>query len=340
MKKNIAIIWGGYSSEIPVSEKSAAGIQSFIDKNKYNIYKVKIEREAWNVEYNLKSFPINKNNFSFDDGEQTIKFDFAYITIHGTPGEDGTLQGYFDMLGIPYSNCGVLASALTFNKFTCNNFLKNFGLDVAVSIILRSSEIISDDEIIAELGLPVFVKPNIGGSSFATTKVKEKSQLSDAIKEAFKEAPEVLIENFIDGIEVTCGCYETKAGFTALPITEIVSENEFFDFGAKYLGEVVEITPARISDDIRIKIQSDTKKIYKLIGAKGIVRADYIIKDHKPILLEVNTTPGMTTTSFIPQQVEASGLTMKDVLTEIIEYEYNKSKNHTYLNQAEHERNR
>lgn len=324
MKKNIAIVWGGYSSEIPVSEKSASGIHAFIDKSKYNIYKVKIDKESWSTEHDSTHIPINKNDFSFIAEGETIKFDFAYVTIHGTPGEDGTLQGYFDMLGIPYSNCGVLASALTFSKYTCNNFLKSFGINVAESIILRPNDTYSSKEIINKLKLPLFVKPNIGGSSFATTKVKEPSQLHSAIEEAFNEASEVIIESFIDGVEVTCGCFQTEAGFTVLPLTEVITKNEFFDYGAKYLGEVEEITPARISNELRNQIQTETEKIYNLIGAKGIVRADYIITKEGPILLEVNTTPGMTATSFIPQQVEAAGLNMRDVLTDIIETEYNK----------------
>ncbi|HLW10625.1 MAG TPA: D-alanine--D-alanine ligase [Fermentimonas sp.] len=324
MKKNIAIVWGGYSSEIPISEKSAAGIYSFMDKNKYRLFKVKITKDAWEVEYNSKLIQVDKNNFSFTADKEIIKFDFAYITIHGTPGEDGTLQGYFDMLGIPYSNCGVLASALTFNKFACNNFLKSFGVKVADSIILRVNDAVNSNEIISRLGLPLFVKPNVGGSSFATTKVKEESQLKNAINESFKEAPEVIVESFISGTEVTCGCFLTEKGLTVLPLTEVVTHNEFFDFNAKYNGEVEEITPARISKELTLSIQKDTERIYQLIDARGIIRVDYIISDNKPILLEVNTTPGMTDTSFIPQQVDAAGLNMKDILSDIINYNSNR----------------
>jgi D-alanine-D-alanine ligase len=325
MKKNVAIIWGGYSSEKVVSEMSADGICSFIDKERYTIYRVMIDREVWEVDYDGTGIPLNKNDFSFIADKQHIVFDFAYITIHGTPGEDGTLQGYLDMLGIPYSNCGVLASALTFNKFTCNNFLKSFGIEVANSVILRKNEHYRTGEIISRLGLTLFVKPNVGGSSFATTKVKEPSQLESAIEEAFLEAPEVIIECFISGTEVTGGCFETWKGFTVLPLTEVVTSNEFFDYNAKYLGEVEEITPARISDEITLAIQRETERIYRLIGAKGIVRADYILSDNRPILLEVNTTPGMTTTSFIPQQVASAGLSMTDILSDIIETPFKKA---------------
>jgi len=212
------------------------------------------------VEYQGANIPVNKNDFSFVANGQTIGFHFAYITIHGTPGEDGMLQGYFDMLGIPYSNCGVLASALTFNKFTCNHFLRSFGITVPDSMILRKNEAYQSGDIVSRLGLPLFVKPNMGGSSFATTKVKEIFQLEKAVEDAFQEAPEVIIERFIAGTEVTCGCFATNKGFTVLPLTEVVTSNEFFDFNAKYNGEVEEITPARISDELTLSIQQETEK--------------------------------------------------------------------------------
>jgi D-alanine-D-alanine ligase len=326
MKKNVAIIWGGYSSEKEVSKKSAKGISSFIDKEKYNVYSVKIDHESWEVEKNGQIYPIDKNDFSFISNGWSTKFDFAYITIHGTPGEDGTLQGYFDMLQIPYSNCGVLASAITFNKFTCNNYLKSFGINVANSIVLRKENEINSKQIIDRLGLPVFVKPNMGGSSFATTKVKRIENIENAVNEAFEEANEVIIESFIAGTEVTCGCLKTDKGLTILPLTEVVTKNEFFDYNAKYNGEVEEITPARISNEMTEKIKFLTSQIYDYINAKGIIRVDYIISNEMPVLLEVNTTPGMTSTSFIPQQIRAAKLDIKEVLTNIIEFEYNKIK--------------
>ncbi len=324
MKKNIAIVWGGYSSEKEVSEKSAQGIYSFIDKDNYNVYKVKIDDTEWSVEYSDSAVEIDKNDFSFVADGSKVVFDFAYITIHGTPGEDGVLQGYFDMLRLPYSNCGVLASALTFNKFICNNFLKPFGFNVAESMVLRPRDTYDVESIVEKIGLPLFVKPNAGGSSFATTKVKDISQLAKAIDDAFTESSEVIVESFIDGVEVTCGMYESQEGLVVLPLTEVVTENEFFDYDAKYKGQVEEITPARISNSLTTEIQNLTKDIYRLIDAKGIIRADYIISDNIPVLLEVNTTPGMTATSFIPQQVASAGLDMKAVLTDIIELEYGK----------------
>lgn len=327
MKKNIAIVWGGYSSEKEVSEKSAQGIYSFIDKDNYNVYKVKIDDTEWSVEYSGSAVEIDKNDFSFVADGKRVVFDFTYITIHGTPGEDGVLQGYFDMLRVPYSNCGVLASALTFNKFICNNFLKPFGFNVAESMVLRPRDTYNVEYIADKIGLPLFVKPNAGGSSFATTKVKDISQLAKAIDDAFTESSEVIVESFIDGVEVTCGMYEGQEGLVVLPLTEVVTENEFFDYDAKYKGQVEEITPARISNSLTTEIQNLTRYIYRLIDAKGIIRADYIISDNVPVLLEVNTTPGMTATSFIPQQVASAGLDMKSVLTDIIELEYGKMSN-------------
>lgn len=325
MKKNIAIVYGGYSSEVVVSEKSMGGIYSFLDKDKYNVYKVKIVREGWSVNIDGESYPVDKNDFSYFDKIESKKvtFDFAYITIHGTPGEDGRLQGYFDMIGIPYSSCGMMAAALTFDKYICNNFLKNFGYKVADSVLLRETQSYDVNAIVDKLQLPIFVKPSIGGSSFATTKVKAKDELKSAIDIAFKEANEVIIESFIKGREVTCGCYKVKDKATVFPLTEVVTTNEFFDYEAKYEGQVEEITPARLPDDITKHIQELTLKLYDLIGAKGIIRADYIISDNVPYLLEVNTTPGMTATSFIPQQVAVAGLSITDVLTEIIENEFN-----------------
>lgn len=323
MKKNIALIWGGYSSESIVSAKSMASVYRFLDKEKYNVYQVEISKRGWFVKINDTDLPVDKNDFSFTDSATSVrvKFDFAYIVIHGTPGEDGRLQGYFEMMGVPHSTCSLEISALLFNKYYTNNFLKNFGFTVANSLVLRKGQEYNAAEIVNSLGLPIFVKPSIGGSSFATSKVKAETELDEAIATAFGEAGEVIIESFIAGTEVTCGCYKVGGQLLALPITEVVTKNEFFDYEAKYEGAVEEITPARISDELTDEIQSLTKKIYNLVGAKGIIRADYIISDKTPFLLEVNTSPGMTATSFIPQQVAAAGLSITDVLTAIIEEE-------------------
>ena len=319
--KNIAIVAGGYSSEYEVSLRSAEGIYGFIDKSRYNLFIVVLRKESWTVMMSDGSTPeIDKNDFSFIADGQKVKFDYAYITIHGWPGEDGRLQGYFDMLGIPYSSCGVLAAALTFNKFINNKFMKSAGVRVSGSIRLTKGQVADADDIISQLGLPVFVKPNDGGSSFGASKVNEASQLQPAIGKAFAEGNEVIIESFIQGTEITCGCYKTKTKQVVFPITEVVTENEFFDYNAKYNGEVQEITPARISAELTTKVQQETLKIYDLIGAHGIIRIDYIIPDdNNPVLLEINTNPGMTATSFIPQQINAAGLDIKDVMSDIIE---------------------
>jgi D-alanine-D-alanine ligase len=322
----MAIVAGGYSSEFAVSLKSAQGLQSFIDSERYDVYIVLITKDQWFVQWDeITEIPIDKNDFSFIRAEQKIHFDFAYITIHGTPGENGLLQGYFDMLRIPYSSCGVLASALTFNKYFFIYFLKNYDVKTAESIFLRKGDQWNSIDIQLQLGLPVFVKPNDSGSSCGVTKVSSADQLQTAINSAFEEGTEVLIEHFIQGTEVTCGCYKIKSKTTVFPVTEVVSKNDFFDFDAKYNpNSVEEITPARISPQLTEEIQALTSKIYDCIGAKGIIRIDYIISSEKEIyMLEVNTTPGMTATSFIPQQVAAAGLDIRNVMTEIIENEIN-----------------
>jgi len=325
MKPTIAIVAGGDSSEVVVSLKSAVGLLSFMDRARYNVYQVILTKEVWvvNITEN-EQVEIDKSDFSFFNKGNKIKFDFAYITIHGTPGEDGILQGYFDLIGIPYSTCGVLASALTFNKFICNQYLKSFGVKVSESVLLRSGQSINSEEMALKIGFPCFIKPNAGGSSFGVTKVNSKEDVQPAIERAFKEGNEVMIEAFMQGIEVTCGMYKTKSKSIVLPITEVVPHNDFFDFDAKYKGEVDEITPARINPELTARIQKLTAAIYDILGCKGIIRIDYIITEGDVInLLEVNTTPGMTTTSFIPQQVRAAGMEMKDVLTDIIENELN-----------------
>jgi len=323
MKKNIAIVAGGDSSEVVVSLKSAAGLYSFMDKERYNLFIVTIVGQTWQVEWSdTEKIAIDKNDFSFTRNGVKTNFDFAYITIHGTPGENGILQGYFDLIGLPYSCCGVLAAAITFNKFTCNQYLKGFGVKVSESLVLRAGQTVSDEEVAQKIGFPCFVKPNVGGSSFGVTKVKSIEQVQPAIALAFAEGAEVMVEAFMAGTEITCGVYKTKTESHVLPITEVVSENEFFDFDAKYKGQVQEITPARISDALTERVHKLTSAIYDILGCKGIVRIDYIISEGDVInLLEVNTTPGMTATSFIPQQIAAGGMDIKDVMTEIIENE-------------------
>ena len=328
MKKKVAIVAGGYSSEYIVSLNSAKGLQSYIDRERYEVFVVLITKDRWFVQWDEKTeIPIDKNDFSFIQDGKKIRFDFAYITIHGTPGENGLLQGYFDMLDIPYSSCGVSASALTFNKYFCNQFLKNFGVKTAESVFIRKGARWNSSAIHSKLGLPLFVKPNDSGSSCGVTKVTSIEQLQNAVTIAFNEGTEVLVEKFMPGTEVTCGCYKIDDKITVFPITEVVSKSDFFDFKAKYsAGGAEEITPARISSQLTEEIKTLTSDIYDWIGAKGIIRIDYIISPENEVkMLEVNTTPGMTFTSFIPQQIKAAGLNIRDVFTEIIENELNKN---------------
>lgn len=330
MKKKIAIIAGGDSSEYEVSLRSAAGIYSFLDKEKYDTTIVRMRGNDWQALPGINPLqddllqsgaPIDKNDFSYINNGEKQHFDYAYITIHGTPGENGVLQGYLDMLHIPYSCCGVLPAALTFNKYACNHYLSTFGIHTAKSILLRAGERIPIAQaVIDEIGLPCFIKSNIGGSSFGCTKVKSIDEVQTAIHAAFNEGDEVICEAFMQGTEVTCGMYKTASKTVVFPITEVVTQNEFFDYDAKYKGQVEEITPARIPDTVRDHIQAETARIYDILGCHGIIRVDWIITDGEQIkLLEVNTTPGMTNTSFIPQQVRAAGLDIKQVMTEIIE---------------------
>ena len=326
MKRTVAIIAGGDSSEHEVSMNSAKGIYSFIDKEKYNLYIVELSKKAWEaVLPDGTRSKIDKNDFSFMDGEKKVKPDFAYITIHGTPGENGILQGYFELLNIPYSTCDVLVSAMTFSKFTLNQYLKGFGIRVAESMLVNKHFGIEDKDVIEKIGLPCFIKPNASGSSFGVTKVKTAEQIQPALQAAFAESDDVMIEAFMDGIELANGCYKTREKSVVFPITEVVSDNEFFDYNAKYKGEVTEITPARLSPELTERVKKLTSAIYDILGCKGIVRIDYIITEGEKInMLEINTTPGMTSTSFIPQQVKAAGLDIKDVMTDIIEEELNK----------------
>ena len=333
-KKHIAIVCGGDSSEHDVSLRSAAGIWSWIDKERFDATIVTIQGSNWealddnNVNDSVlhdntgtKWVPVDKNDFSTVRNGEKVRFDFAYITIHGTPGENGLLQGYLEMMRVPYSCCNVLAAALTFNKYACNHYLQDFGIRIAPSVLLRkASPTPPKEEIIAKVGLPCFVKSNVGGSSFGVTKVKTLEEMARAIERAYKEGNEVICEAFMKGVEITCGAYKTHDKAVAFPITEVVTKHEFFDYDAKYNGAVEEITPARIPDEVRDKVQALTLHIYDILGCNGIIRVDYILTEGWTInLLEINTTPGMTPTSFIPQQVRAAGLEMRDVLTDIIE---------------------
>jgi D-alanine-D-alanine ligase len=321
MKRIIAIVAGGDSSENPVSLRSAATILEYMDKDKYEPYILEIEGKKWQVHVKEGvTAPVDLNDFSFTFHDKKTVFDYAYIIIHGTPGENGVLEGYLRLMRIPFSTCDVLPSALTFNKFVLNKTMKSCKVNVSDSVRLRKGDEIDTDKIVRKVGLPCFIKPTDGGSSFGTTKVKSVEQIIPAINDAFKENSEIMIESFMQGIEVTNGYFKTRKREVKLPVTEVVPKTDFFDYDAKYNGKVEEITPARIPDELRDRIQDLTARIYDLLGCHGIIRNDYIITDGDKInLLEVNTTPGMTATSFIPQQIRAAGLNLTDVLTEIIE---------------------
>jgi D-alanine-D-alanine ligase len=326
LKRNIAIVCGGDSSEHDVSLRSAQGLYSFFDKERYNVYIVDIKGQDWHVELpGGITARIDRNDFSFVEDGKAKWFDYAYITIHGTPGENGILQGYFDLIGIPYSTSGVLVEAMTFDKFVLNQYLRGYGVAVADSLLIRQGyeQLVSDDEIEQRIGMPCFVKPAADGSSFGVSKVKNKDQLAPAIRKAMLESDEIMVEQFLDGTEISIGVYKTKEKAVVLPATEVVTQNEFFDYDAKYNGQVQEITPARLSEDVTRRVREITSHIYDILHCNGIIRIDYIIsKDGKIFMLEVNTTPGMTPTSFIPQQVRAAGLEMKDVLTDIVENQF------------------
>ena len=327
-KRNIAIVCGGDSSEHDVSLRSAQGLYSFFDKAKYNVYIVDVKGTDWHVNFNdCATAAIDKNDFSFKCNGKRVFFDYAYITIHGQPGENGVMQGYFDLIHLPYSTSGVLVEAMTFDKFVLNNYLRGFDVRVADSILLRRGEDYDEEEIEKRLGMPCFVKPAADGSSFGVSKVKNADRLAPALRVAFMESNEVMIEKFIDGVEISQGIYKTRDKEVVLPATEVVTKNEFFDYDAKYNGQVQEITPARLSPETAAKVAAETSRIYDILHANGIIRIDYIIaKDEQGndliYMLEINTTPGMTATSFIPQQVRAAGLDIKDVLSEIVENQF------------------
>ena len=330
LKRNIAIVCGGDSSEHDVSLRSAQGLYSFFDKERYNVYIVDIKGQDWHVELSDgTTAKIDRNDFSFVENGKAVLFDYAYITIHGTPGENGILQGYFELVHIPYSTSGVLVEAMTFDKFVLNQYLRGYGVSVAESLLIRRgyAHLVSDEDILSRVGMPCFVKPANDGSSFGVSKVKNIDQMAPALRKAMMESDEVMVEAFLDGVEITVGCYKTREKSVVLPVTEVVTHNEFFDYDAKYNGQVEEITPARIPEETARRAKEITSAIYDILHCNGIIRIDYIITKNKDggdkiNMLEINTTPGMTPTSFIPQQVKAAGLDIKDVLTDIVENQF------------------
>ena len=318
--KTIAIAAGGDSSEFEISVKSAEEVGKILS-SRYIVYILVIRGTTWYWEDQKgRYYNIDKNDFSLTYNDQRIKFDGVFIAIHGTPGENGLLQGYFDMLKIPYSSCSSFCSALTFNKQACKLFLKEYGISMAKGIQIRKSGKIDLLSITEQIGLPCFVKPNDSGSSFGVTKVKEKEELPAAIETAFKESNEVLIEAFMSGREVACGVVKTKNKTIVLPVTEIISKNEFFDFEAKYIpGHSDEITPADMPLTVTNEIQRISRYVYELLGCNGIVRVDFIVIAEKPFFIEINTVPGMTNESIVPKQAVAAGISLEELYSMSVE---------------------
>ena len=331
---NIALMAGGDSSEREIALQSAAQIASALDPAKYDITLIDLHGRDWHyTSPDGRQWQVDKNDFSITiDGDRKT-FDYALILIHGTPGENGIMQGYFELVHVPYSTSSVLVEALTFNKFVLNQYLRGYGVRVADSLLIRKGyeEIVSDDEIEERIGMPCFVKPAADGSSFGVSKVKNKDQLAPAIRKAMLESEDVMVERYMEGTEISIGCYKTHDKTVVLPATEVVTQREFFDYDAKYNGQVQEITPARLSEETTKRVNEITSQIYDILHCNGIIRIDYIISRGKGSdgqevdkvnMIEINTTPGMTATSFIPQQVKAAGLNMTDVLTDIVENQF------------------
>lgn len=319
MKKNIAIIMGGYSSEYQISLKSGNVVFETLDTNKYNAYRIHIFKEKWvYVDSNNSEYPIDKNDFSVTVNNLKVTFDCVFNAIHGSPGEDGFMQAYFKLLNIPHTSCDMYQASLTFNKRDCLSVLKPYGIKTAESFYLNLGDTVNEDAIIAKVGLPCFVKANKAGSSFGVTKVHHKEDIKNAIDVAFKEDDEIIIESFLDGTEVSVGVISYQGETKVLPITEIVSENDFFDYEAKYLGKSQEITPARLSKDEELKVTTTAKKVYEVLKMKGFSRSEYIFKNGEPHLLEVNTVPGLTLASILPQQAKAAGISLSELFDNAI----------------------
>lgn len=313
--KKTAVIEGGFSREKAISIKSAQTVFENLDLSKFSPIKVLIDQNEWTAYDQEGSYPINKNDFSYVKNGLKNYFSYAFIVIHGTPGEDGKLQGYLDMIGVPYNTSSTSIMALTFQKFHCNKFLKNFGIEVPDSVLITSEENINEKSIVENVKFPCFVKPTDGGSSFGVTKVKKHNKLLPAIHKAFKHGSEVIVEQSIEGREATCGAYGNRNGIKVLPVTEIISENEYFDYDAKYNGKSREITPGDFGNEITSKIKVLTKKIYKILDMKGIVRMDYIVnKKGDPLLIEINSIPGLSKESIVPQMLKVDNINLQSIL--------------------------
>ena len=318
--RTIAIAAGGDSSEFEVSVKSATEVSKVLS-GKYEAYIIMVRGTNWYWEDPKgRVFSIDKNDFTLKLDERKVRFDAVFVAIHGTPGENGLLQGYLDMMQIPYTSCGAFSSALTFNKQACKLYLKEYGIPMAEALLVKKNDHINGKSIISKTGLPCFVKPNDSGSSCGVSKVKKEDELIPAIEKAFAESNEVMIEAFMNGREVACGVFKSKNRKIILPVTEIISKNEFFDYEAKYTpGKSVEVTPADFPENVTEEIQQLSSLVYDLLGCKGIVRVDFIIVKDKPWFLEINTVPGMTAESLVPQQIKAAGIQFEDMYSMVVE---------------------
>ncbi len=318
--KNVAIIMGGYSSEYKISLKSGEVVYNHIDRTKYNLYKIHILTEGWfYVDEQNNRFVVDKNDFSVTVNNEKITFDVVFNAIHGTPGEDGLIQAYLKLLNIPQTSCDYYQSALTFNKRDMLSVLKPYGIKTAISYYLNQGDVIAEDQIIQRVGLPCFVKPNKSGSSFGISMVKDSEQLLPAIEKAYAEDDEIIIESYLKGTEVSVGVIKYQNETIVLPMTEIVSENDFFDYEAKYEGKSSEITPARISEEEKVKVEDVAKRIYTILKMDGFSRSEFILVNGEPFLLEMNTVPGLTTESILPQQAREAGISLNQLFDNAIE---------------------
>ncbi|MFI8603043.1 D-alanine--D-alanine ligase [Cellulophaga baltica] len=319
MKKNIAIIMGGYSSEYQISLKSGSVVYKYTDKEKFNLFSIHIFKEKWvYVNENNEEFPVNKHDFSIEINHQKITFDCVFNAIHGSPGEDGLMQSYFELLNIPQTSCDAYQSALTFNKRDLLSVLKPYGIKSAPSYYLNLGDLIDEKAIVTKVGLPCFVKANKAGSSFGIMKVYKIEELQAAIANAYKEDDEIIIEGFLDGTEVSVGVLKYNGETKVFPITEIVSENDFFDYEAKYAGKSQEITPARITEKQMQTVSDIAKKAYDVLKMKGFSRSEFIFIGDEPFMLEMNTTPGLTEESILPQQAKVAGISLPELFENAI----------------------
>jgi len=319
-KKNVAVVMGGYSTEFDISIQSGTVVCEALDASVYNVFMVHIVMDGWShFDRNGKRYEVNKADFSFSDGKNTIKPDVIFNTVHGTPGEDGYLAAYFELLGIPHTSSGFYEAALSFNKRDCLTVLKNFGIKCADSYYVNKGDDIETETIIEKVGLPCFVKPNRAGSSFGISRVTEAIALIPAIEKAYEEDHEVIVESALSGTEVSVGVFRSEDELIAFSPTEIVSENDFFDYEAKYLGKSDEITPARISEEETLAVQTEAIKIYSYLNLKGIARSDFIIQDGVPYFIEVNTTPGLSAESLVPKQVRDADISLTDFFGMLVE---------------------